>query len=150
MPMIYLLLITSYLLLPRSGTRAWKLILQRYLFLMGIMLIVAGCTMVTPPLELAPSGEIVEKAIALQLQYVHHDLSDNLQTTTPRLQITQIKVNKIEPLVVANLPTYHLQGTYQLNLKLHRQKIEQTKNPFDIYLQRQKEGKTWRLVRNKN
>jgi hydroxypyruvate isomerase len=116
------------------------------IFLMVMMLMVTGCGIVTPPLELAPSGEIVEKAIALQLQAAHHRLSSNLQTTAPELKISQIKVHKIEPLLLANLPTYHLQGTYQLNLKLNRQKIEQTNNQFDIYLQRQKEGKTWRLI----
>ncbi|HAC63802.1 MAG TPA: hypothetical protein DCF68_09745, partial [Cyanothece sp. UBA12306] len=70
-----------------------------------------------------------------------------LNTTTPQLEISQINVKQLESILVAQLPTYHLQGTYNLKLILPRKKITQKHNQFNIYLQRQIEGETWRLLR---
>jgi len=44
------------------------------------------------------------------------------------------------------LPAYHLQGDYDLTLRLPHQKDTKQHNNFDLYLQRQIEGKTWRLL----
>ena len=123
-------------------------------FLLGILLvltivILTACGTNPPPREFAPGGEIVAKAIALQLSQTEQTLSQQLYTSVPQLDIEQIKVQQIEPLSIGNLPTYHLQGTYQLTLKLPRQQVTQKNNPFDIYLQRQAEGETWRLLKRK-
>ncbi len=112
--------------------------------LMGVMV---GCSSPTPPIEFAPNGEIVEKAIALQLNQNFKPLSDQLNATPPQLEIKQIQVKQLDSILVEQLPTYHLKGTYNLKLILPRQKIDQKKNQFDIYLQRQIEGETWRLLR---
>ncbi|PSF36245.1 hypothetical protein C7H19_13640 [Aphanothece hegewaldii CCALA 016] len=112
-----------------------------------LILMLNACSSLTPPIELAPNGEIVKKAIALQLKQTETALSESLMASSPQFDLNQIKVKNIDPLFIAHLATYHLQGTYNLKLKLPRQKVTQQSNPFDIYLQRQVEGKTWRLLR---
>jgi hypothetical protein len=117
-------------------------------FIAAILLILlTACSTPTPPLEFAPDGDIIQKAIALQLSQTQQRLSQQLNASRPKLEINQINVKKIEPIVVANLAAYHLSGTYYLTLRLPRQKVKQSNNYFDIYLQRQIEGKTWRLLK---
>jgi hydroxypyruvate isomerase len=117
-------------------------------FIAAILLILlTACSTPTPPLEFAPDGDIIQKAIALQLSQTQQRLSQQLNASRPKLEINQINVKKIEPIVVANLAAYHLSGTYNLTLRLPRQKVKQSNNYFDIYLQRQIEGKTWRLLK---
>jgi hypothetical protein len=112
-----------------------------------LIILLNACSTATPPLEFAPDGEIIQKAIALGLEQTEKHLSQKLNTSRPEFEIGQINVKKIEPVVVGNLPTYHLQGTYDLKLTLPRQKVTQPKNRFDLFLQRQVEGKTWRLLK---
>ncbi len=125
-----------------------KKLVQGILAAIFIILLTA-CGTTTPPTELAPSGDIVEKAIALQLQQTSSSLSQQLELTTPKLTISNINVNKLEPIFIAELPAYHLVGTYNLTMKFSRQKVKLKNDPFEIYLQRQTEGKTWRLLRKK-
>ena len=112
--------------------------------------VVTACQNSTVPLEFAPDGQIVERAIALQLSQRLNPLSEQLNTAKPQLNISNINVKKINPVTITNLPSYHLTGTYNLRLILPRQEIKQTKNKFDVYLQRQAEGKTWRLLSKDN
>ncbi|MEY2985399.1 MAG: hypothetical protein RLZZ568_2016 [Cyanobacteriota bacterium] len=105
-----------------------------------------GCQANTPPLELAPDGAIVQQAIAFQLDRTQAALSRQLHATPPQFTISHITVNTIEAIVVNRLPAYHLNGVYNLKLVLPRQTVTQKKNPFDLYLQRQQEGKSWRLL----
>lgn len=120
---------------------------HRLIFVSLIILLLNACSSLTPPLEFAPDGDIVKKAIALQLKQTETALSEYLMASSPKLDINQVNVKKIEPIFISHLASYHLQGTYNLKLKLPRQKVTQQSNPFDIYLQRQVEGKTWRLLR---
>ncbi len=112
--------------------------------------VVTACQNSTVPLEFAPDGQIVQQAIALQLSQRLNPLSEQLNTAKPQLNISNINVKKIDPVTITNLPSYHLTGTYNLRLILPRQEIKQTKNKFDVYLQRQAEGKTWRLLSKDN
>jgi len=117
-------------------------------FLVGILLILlTACSSPAPPTELAPDPEIIQKAIALQLNLTQTLLTQQLKASTPDLEITQINVNKLEPVYIAQLPAFHLQGNYNLTIKLPHQQVNQKNNPFEIYIQRQIEGKTWRLLR---
>jgi hypothetical protein len=111
------------------------------------ILLLAGCSLATPPLELAPQGDIIRQAISLQLKLTETEISQQLKTTNPQLEISNINVKKIEPVFIAKLAAYHLQGNYNLKLKLPRQQVRQKDNQFDLYLQRQSEGKTWRLLK---
>ena len=112
--------------------------------------VITACQNSTVPLEFAPDGQIVQQAIALQLSQRLNPLSEQLNTAKPQLNISNINVKKIDPVTITNLPSYHLTGTYNLRLILPRQEIKQTKNKFDVYLQRQAEGKTWRLLSKDN
>lgn len=111
-----------------------------------LVFFLSACQGTTAPLEFAPNGDIVQKAIALQLEHTQARLSEQLNATLPKLEIKQIQVKTLEPIVISDLPAYHLQGIYNVTLTLPRQKVTQKKNAFEIYLQRQSEGKTWRLL----
>lgn len=121
--------------------------LGRCLGMLLLVLWLTACSQWLPPREFAPNGEVVAKAIALQLRQSQTQLSDQLDRAVPHLEVHQIIVDHIEPVYTENLPTYHLQGTYNLTLGFGKRSQEQKNNPFDLYLQRQKEGKTWRLLR---
>jgi hypothetical protein len=116
-------------------------IILTVIFLIGF----TGCGTNTPSLGLAPSKSLVQKAIALQVSQTQHQLSQQLQSSPPKIEVTQVKLKQLEPLFIEGLPTYHVWGTYNLKLELPQQ-VTQQKNPFDVYLQRQQEGKTWRLL----
>jgi hypothetical protein len=120
-----------------------------YQIIFAVILIglLTACGTETPPISLSPVGHIVKQAILLQLQQTEQKLSDQLLASHPKLEITQIKIKQLEPFYLAQLATYHLQGTYTLNINLPEQKVTQKDNLFDIYLQRQKEGKTWRWLK---
>ncbi|MDY7013276.1 MAG: hypothetical protein SVX43_06655 [Cyanobacteriota bacterium] len=111
------------------------------------MAILTACGTPTPPIGLAPGGAIVQKAIALQLEQSQQQLSEQLQASNPVSNITRVSVKQIEPLYLGKLPTYHLTGTYNLKIDLGDRQKTQKNNEFDIYIQRQKEGKTWRWLK---
>lgn len=106
-----------------------------------------ACQSEKPPLEFAPAGAVVQQAIVFQLERTQTALSQQLNTPTPDFEVSKINVENIEAIAVNNLPAYHLRGVYNLKLILPRQTVTQKRNPFDIYLQRQSEGKSWRLLR---
>lgn len=112
--------------------------------------VLTACQTTSVPLEFAPDGNVVQQAIALQLNQRLTPLSQQLKTQKPQLDISNINVKKIDPVTIANLPSYHLTGTYNLKLILPRQQVKQNNNKFDVYLQRQAEGKTWRLLSKDN
>ncbi len=89
-----------------------------------------------------PNREIAEKAIALQTRL----FQQQLQQKVSKLDISQVNITQKQPLSIDKLVGYRIQGTYDFTIKLPKQRLSKYKNPFDIYLQRQKEGKTWRLA----
>jgi len=124
-------------------------LLSRIICWCGLALMLGGLTACQPspaPLEFAPPGAVVEAAIAYQLQQSQNQLSQNLQTVPPQVAIDQVNVNTIEPIVINNLAAYHLRGKYDITLTLPRQTLHQKQNTFEIYLQRQQEGESWRLL----
>jgi len=104
----------------------WRLILV-------LVLLLNGCS------SIEPNREIVENAIALQTQLLQQQLQ---QISKP--VISHVNVTQTTTLSIDKLTGYRINGTY--DLKLPKQRLSQQKNPFDIYLQRQKEGKAWRLA----
>lgn len=121
--------------------------LQHCLLLCLCCLSLIACQQEKPPIEFAPAGEVVRQAIIFQLDRTQTSLSQQLNATAPSFEVSQINVKDIEAIAVNNLPAYHLQGVYNLKLILPRQTVTQKRNPFDLYLQRQREGKSWRLLR---
>ncbi|TVQ48921.1 MAG: hypothetical protein EA365_00785 [Gloeocapsa sp. DLM2.Bin57] len=121
--------------------------MKRWLLSLSIVLMLTGCSGPTPSLGFAPDGTIINKAIALALEQTQASLSEQLTTNLPTTEISNINVDELEPLYVGKLPTYHLRGTYVLKLQLSENNTEKQTNEFDIYVQRQIEGKTWRLLK---
>lgn len=120
--------------------------LLSFLLVLFFLLELTACRPATPPTEFTPDGEIVQKAIILQLSKTEERLSQQLNLPVPTLEISNIRVKTNEPAFINDLAAYRLTGTYRLKLTLSRQEVTQRQNPFDIYLQRQAEGKTWRLL----
>ncbi|AFZ13133.1 hypothetical protein Cri9333_2263 [Crinalium epipsammum PCC 9333] len=95
----------------------------------------------------APSMQLVEKALIFQLHLTQNQFTQQLHSSHLRFEITQLQITDTKPLIIQNLSAYHIQGTYNLIAKLPHQTVTQQHNLFEVYLQRQKEGKTWRLAR---
>lgn len=108
--------------------------------------IITGCAVSPPPLEFAPNGTIIEKAIALQLEKKYQHLSKHLESEKPSFQLEKINVRTIQPSSKFKLPTYHLTGDYQVTIKNGKGKKQKINNSFSLDLQRQNAGKTWRLL----
>ncbi|MGB0563360.1 MAG: hypothetical protein ACPGVO_16380 [Spirulinaceae cyanobacterium] len=120
-----------------------------YLALISVVLaiLLVGCGPATPSISLAPTQAIIKRAIALQVEQSQAQLSEQLEATHPGLKITHLAVRAIDPLELGHLPTYHVQGRYDLDVTLPNQAVTQEANEFDLYLQRQPEGKTWRWLK---
>lgn len=112
----------------------------RLIFTAIMLVLLTACGM-----GLEPSSKIVQRAIALQLQQTQQQLSQQLDLKINSFEINSVAISQQQPLKIENLPAYHVQGNYNVTLKLPKRRLTQ-QNPFDIYLQRQKEGKTWRLA----
>jgi hypothetical protein len=112
-----------------------------------LMAILVGLLTACGSAELTPSSQLVRDAIALQLNLTQQQLSQQLYSSPPSFKITQLRIIQQEPLVIQQLPAYHIRGTYNLTMQLPQRQLAQQQNPFDVYVQRQKEGKTWRLAR---
>jgi len=96
----------------------------------------------------SPSQALVKKAIALQLHLTQEQLKSPLHLErSPQLEVKGIQVTNSDRLRDQKLPTFHIQGTYNLNIQLSEQTLKQRQNPFEVYVQQQIEGETWRLLR---
>ncbi|MGD1851774.1 MAG: hypothetical protein ACFCBU_14685 [Cyanophyceae cyanobacterium] len=62
------------------------------------------------------------------------------------VRVTHIRVKERLPLTVGDRPGFKISGTYDLDLNREGRQTRQRRSPFEIYLQRQPEGKTWRLA----
>lgn len=119
----------------------------RLFLILGLSLMLIACGNHTPPKGLAPGREIVKHAIARQLTLTEDRLTNQLDNpSTTDFEIKKLNIKTLTPIYIADLPTYQINGTYSLKLNLPRQEITQEKNSFEVYLQRQVEGKTWRLL----
>ncbi|MBW4582769.1 MAG: hypothetical protein KME42_24645 [Tildeniella nuda ZEHNDER 1965/U140] len=121
--------------------------MQRIWTSVGAMLLVVLLTACGLPIA-APSHKLVERAIEQQMRQTQADLNQqlrlNMQPTD--LNIKRVVIAKQEPLIIENLNAFRVRGTYNVTTKLPTRQITEQQNPFEVYLQRQKEGKTWRLA----
>ncbi|BAZ32817.1 hypothetical protein NIES4074_53240 [Cylindrospermum sp. NIES-4074] len=97
-------------------------------------------------ISLLPTRELVQKAIAIQLEQTQQELSQKLDLDFQGFDIKRLSITQEQPLTIQKLPTYRIRGTYDAVLKLPKRRLTQPQKPFEVYLQLQKEGKTWRLL----
>ena len=93
------------------------------------------------------SNRVVQQAIALQVSQTQQTLATQLRLKKPpKVEVKQVAIANQESLKIQGLPAYHLQGTYDLTLKLPSRQVTQEQNPFEVYLQQQPDQKTWKLA----
>ncbi|MBD2664458.1 hypothetical protein [Richelia sinica] len=107
-----------------------------------LLMLVTACS----TLVLIPTPELVQKAIALQLEQTEKQLSEKLGVDFQQFDIKRLSIKQQKSFSVENLPAYRVSGTYDLTVKLPNRSFTQAKKPFDLYLQIQREGKSWRLL----
>jgi hypothetical protein len=93
-----------------------------------------------------PTSQLVQKAIAIQLEQTQEQLEGQLNLDFRGFEINRLKITQEKSLTIQKLPVFHISGTYNLVFKLPERKLTQPQKPFEVYLQLQKEGKTWRLL----
>ncbi|PSB26397.1 hypothetical protein C7B82_19850 [Stenomitos frigidus ULC18] len=122
--------------------------MQRLLKGMGAILLVVLLTACGLPLG-GPSRHLVERAIELQLQQTQAALNQQLRlgVQPTDLTIKRVLIAEQTPITIEDLNAFRVRGTYNITTKLPTRQITEQQNPFQVYLQRQKEGKTWRLAR---
>lgn len=96
--------------------------------------------------SLLPTSELVQKAIALQLEQTQEQLSQKLDLDFRGFDIKRLSITQEQPLTIQNLLSYKIQGTYELVLKLPKRSLTEPQKSFEVYLQLQRERKTWRLL----
>jgi predicted small lipoprotein YifL len=95
---------------------------------------------------LLPTSDLVQKAIAFELQQTQQKLNQQLNLDFQSFEIKRLSITQEQPLTIENLPAFRVRGTYDLIVKLPKRLLTQAKKPFEVYLQIQQEGKTWRLL----
>lgn len=113
------------------------------LLVTGILLaLLTGCGTI----GLLPTTQLVQKAIALQVEQTQQQLNQKLDLDLSDFEIKDLKIRQEQPLTIENLPAFRVRGTYDLILHLPKRQLTQHQQPFEIYLQIQQEGKSWRLL----
>lgn len=118
--------------------------LGRWLGLSLVAIALAACSAV----PIFFDTDLVADAISLQLEQTQSQLTSQLRLSeAPTWSVDRVKVRENAPVMIQDLPGYHLRGTYRLTIELPRGTVTRPKQPFDLYLQGQKEGKSWRLAK---
>nr|WP_026082659.1 hypothetical protein [Mastigocladopsis repens] len=115
-----------------------------------ISLILLGLLTACTTSVLAPTSQVVEKAIALELEKTQQQFNQQLDLNFQGFEIHRLLITQEQPLTIQNLPTYRVRGVYNLTFKLPKRRLTQPQKPFEVYLQLQREGKTWRLLLPEN
>ncbi len=95
---------------------------------------------------LLPNSQLVQKAIALELSQTQQQLNQQLDLDFQGFEIKHLSITQEQPLTIQNLPAFRVRGTYDLIVKLPKRQLTQPQQPFEVFLQIQQEGKTWRLL----
>ncbi|MEA5512545.1 hypothetical protein [Nodularia sp. UHCC 0506] len=95
---------------------------------------------------LLPTTKLVQKAIAFQVEQTQQQLNQKLDLDFQSFEIKRLKIRQEQPLTIQNLPAFRVRGTYDLIFNLPKRQLRRLQQPFEVYLQIQQEGKTWRLL----
>ncbi len=117
--------------------------MERVIWAIALSLLLSACGTIGVKLP----NELVEQAISLQLNQTQQQLNQQLRLDLqPEIAIRRIKITEKNPLQIQQLQAYQVKGTCDYTIQLPKRDITQRQTPFEVYLQRQKEGKTWRLA----
>ncbi|QLE54444.1 hypothetical protein [Nostoc sp. TCL26-01] len=114
----------------------------RFILTAVLLILLLGCGNI----GLLPTDKLVQKAIALQLEQTQQQLNQQLDLDFRGFEIKHLKVRQEQPLTIQNLPAFRVLGTYDLTFQLPKRQLTKLQQPFEVYLQIQQEGKTWRLL----
>lgn len=92
---------------------------------------------------LEPSNQLVQQALTLKFSQTQQQIQP---FKPPKFGINRLVIIEKQPLIIQALPAYRIKGTYDFTIELQKRRVTHQQNPFEVYLQRQKEGKTWRLA----
>jgi len=112
------------------------------LVLTALLVLLTACGTI----GLLPTSQLVQKAIALGLEQTQQQLSQKLDLDFQGFDIQRLEISEQKPLTIESLPAFRVRGTYDLIIKLPKRRLTQLQQPFEVYLQIQQEGKTWRLL----
>jgi|GEM_PF-489585 len=158
---------------PPGSVRRWGARLVAGLFTSWLIVVLSGCGAIGLG---APPTAIVRRAVALQLLQTQTDLVQQLGPSDlatgratpsaalpdravitlddlaaePGLRIDRLRVQQRQPIEIDGRPGWQLTGDYawsQRDRPQAKPQHQQAQQPFAVYLQRQPEGKTWRLAR---
>jgi hypothetical protein len=107
-----------------------------------LMVFLSGCS----GNPLTPTNGLVKKAVTLQMEQTQQQLSKQLDLTIKGFEIKHLAIRQLQSQSIQNLPAYRVKGVYDIVLNFPKRKLSKEKKHFDIYMQLQKEGKTWRLL----
>jgi hypothetical protein len=109
-----------------------------------LALLFAACTDIAP----FPTRQLVRQALVMQVSQTQAELTRQLHLVrSPDWEITRISIREETPMRIQNLSSFLVRGTYELRIDLPAKGVVRRQYPFELYLQRQKENKTWRLAR---
>lgn len=116
----------------------------RFVLTAILLILITACSSIV----LLPTPELVQKAVALQLEQTQQELNQQLDLNFQKfnIQLQRISITQQQPLTIENLPAYRVRGNYDLTVKLPKRSFKQVQRPFEVYLQIQQEGKSWRLL----
>lgn len=125
---------------------------QRVIILILLSLVFSACSVITISPVPFPPQQVLQQAIELQLSQSQQGVTQHLShhhpaTPSLKMSVNRVKISRIKPMTIQGLPSFEVQGFYNLQINRQTKKIEERRNPFDIYLQSQKQGQTWRLAR---
>ncbi|MDH6061782.1 hypothetical protein NWP17_15295 [Chrysosporum bergii ANA360D] len=116
--------------------------MMRLLVMVVLLVLLTACG----TLGLLPNNELVEKALTLQVEQTQQQLNQKLDLDFQSFEIKRLKIRQEQPLTIENLPAFRVRGTYDLIFHLPKRQLTQLQQPFEVYLQVQREGKSWRLL----
>ncbi|MBE9201634.1 MULTISPECIES: hypothetical protein [unclassified Nodularia (in: cyanobacteria)] len=111
-----------------------------------VTVILLGLLMGCGSIGLLPNTQLVKKAIAFQVEQTQQQLNEKLDLDFQGFEIKRLKIQQEQPLTIQSLPAFRVRGTYDLILNLPKRQLKQLQQPFEVYLQIQQEGKSWRLL----
>jgi hypothetical protein len=126
------------------NARKWNI--EKHMVRLVVTMILLVLLTACGSIGLLPTSELVQKAIALGLEQTQQELSQKLELNFQGYKIKRLKIAEEKPLTIQNLPAFRVRGTYDLTVNLPQRQLTQLQQPFEVYLQIQREGKTWRLL----